>query len=172
MLFLNEAETPWIIDVEASGFGPHSYPIEVGLALDKGQKFCSLVLPPDHWTHWDMEAEKVHRISRDILEDYGKPTRQVAETLNELLDGKTVYTDGWVVDNTWIIKLFHAARVEPHFRTSSLEMILNEDQMRAWHETKDLIVAEAGQRRHRASFDAYVIQQTWLRTRSATTKEG
>ena len=36
---------PNIIDVEASGFGPHSYPIEVGLALGDGSKFCSLILP-------------------------------------------------------------------------------------------------------------------------------
>jgi hypothetical protein len=28
--------TPIIIDVEASGFGGHSYPIEVGVALDVG----------------------------------------------------------------------------------------------------------------------------------------
>ena len=37
------ADAPLIIDVEASGFGPTSYPIEIGLALDDGHKYCILV---------------------------------------------------------------------------------------------------------------------------------
>ena len=43
---------PLIIDVEASGFGPLSYPIEVGLALSAGEKYCSLILPAADWTHY------------------------------------------------------------------------------------------------------------------------
>ena len=52
------AFTPTIIDVEASGFGPYSYPIEIGVALDNGDKYCTLILPAPAWTHWDEEAEK------------------------------------------------------------------------------------------------------------------
>ncbi len=158
---------PTIIDVEASGFGPHSYPIEIGLALDNGEKYCTLILPAPDWTHWDEEAEKVHRIPRDILQDYGKPMLQVAEELNELLKGQTVYTDGWVVDKPWILKLFDTVGIEPTFFTSSLEMILSEPQMESWHATKDQLLAEMDQQRHRASYDAYVIQQTWVRTRES-----
>ena len=43
--------TPFIMDIEASGFGPDSYPIEVGLALGDGSRFCSLIVPAEHWTH-------------------------------------------------------------------------------------------------------------------------
>jgi hypothetical protein len=89
------ADTPLIIDVEASGFGSGSYPIEIGLALDDGHKYCALILPEPDWTDWDPEAERIHRIPRDILEAYGRPARAVAETLNELLASRTVYTDGW-----------------------------------------------------------------------------
>ena len=35
---------PDIIDIEASGFGPDSYPIEIGVALSSGEKYCSLIL--------------------------------------------------------------------------------------------------------------------------------
>ena len=56
---------PYIIDVEASGFGSDSYPIEVGLALEPGERFCTLIRPLDHWDHWDEQAESVHKISRD-----------------------------------------------------------------------------------------------------------
>ena len=64
---------PIIIDVEASGFGGMSYPIEVGVALDDDTKYCSLIFPAPEWQHWDEDAEKVHRIARDILETYGNP---------------------------------------------------------------------------------------------------
>lgn len=155
---------PVIIDVEASGFGHDSYPIEIGVALEGGEKYCSLLLPAEDWTHWDTEAETVHRIARDILETYGKPLVEVANELNNLLRGKTVYTDGWVVDKPWILKLFNRCNIEPEFYTSSLEMILSEQQMSVWHETKDRILEEMDLQRHRASYDAYIIQQTWMRT--------
>lgn len=161
------AERPLIIDVEASGFGGTSYPIEIGVALDDGHKYCSLVYPEPGWTHWDADAERVHRIPRDILESYGKPVRSVAETLNELLATRTVYTDGWVVDKPWLATLFHAARVEMRFRVSPLEMILSEPQMQLWHEEKDRVVATLELSRHRASHDAWVIQETYSRTKSA-----
>ncbi len=158
---------PNIIDVEASGFGPHSYPIEVGFALGDGSKFCSLILPVQDWTHWDEAAEQIHRIPRDLLQDHGRPTEVVARKLNALLKGQTVYTDGWVVDKPWLIDLFHKSGVEPEFEISALEMILSEKQMQAWHDTKEAVLTELGEKRHRASFDAYVVQQTWLRTLEA-----
>ncbi len=161
-------DRPLVIDVEASGFGGASYPIEIGVALDDGHKYCSLVHPEPEWTHWDAEAERVHRIPRDLLETYGRPAREVAQTLNELLATRTVYTDGWVVDKPWLSTLFHAARMEMQFRVSPLEMILSEGQMQAWHEEKGRVLATLDVSRHRASHDAWVIQETYSRTRSAT----
>lgn len=157
---------PDIIDVEASGFGPFSYPIEIGVALGDGSKYCTLVQPEPQWTHWDNSAEAVHRIPRDVLQEHGKPARDVAMELNSLLKGRTVYSDGWVVDKPWLIKLFHESGVEPSFRTSALEMILTEPQMEGWHATKEQVLVDLDLKRHRASYDAYVIQQTWLRTRN------
>jgi hypothetical protein len=160
-------ERPLIIDVEASGFGGTSYPIEIGVALDDGHKYCSLIQPEPEWTHWDDEAQRVHRIPRDLLETYGRPGRDVAQTLNELLASRTVYSDGWVVDKPWLATLFHAARLEMRFRVSPLEMILSEDQMNRWHGEKDAIVAGMDLSRHRASHDAWIIQETYNRTRRA-----
>lgn len=161
-------DRPLIVDVEASGFGGTSYPIEIGLALDDGHKYCSLIQPAPDWTHWDAEAEKVHRISRDILETYGRPWRDVAETLNELLATRTVYTDGWVVDKPWLTTLFHTARTEMQFHVSPLEMILSPAQMELWHREKDEVTATVDLSRHRASHDAWIIQETWWRTRRSS----
>jgi hypothetical protein len=157
---------PAIIDLEASGLGGGSYPIEVGIAAGDSSKYCALILPASDWTHWDKEAEKIHRIARDILETHGKPIRDVADDLNKLYAGQTLYSDGWVVDKPWMVQLFHAARVAMKFAVSPLEMILSEAQMGRWHNTKDQLLAEVKHQRHRASFDAWVIQETYKRTQA------
>ena len=164
---MRASTAPYIIDVEASGFGPGSYPIEVGLALEPGVKFCSLIAPAPEWTHWDAAAEQVHRVARDILEIHGKPLDQVAQGLNELLEGKVVYSDGWVVDQPWLIRLFSRVGIAQRFFMSPLEAILSEPQMAVWHATKEQVIAELGMKRHRASIDAMIIQETYVRTRHA-----
>ncbi|MBI2803210.1 MAG: hypothetical protein HYX63_23570 [Gammaproteobacteria bacterium] len=163
-----KVENPLIIDVEASGFGGMSYPIEVGVALEQGQKYCTLISPASDWTHWDKEAEKIHRVARDILETYGKSLHEVTKQLNELLEYRTLYTDAWVVDKPWLTTLFHAAGVSMKFQVSPLEAILSELQMEQWHETKDCVIREAELARHRASYDAWIIQETYKRTLHAT----
>jgi hypothetical protein len=106
----------------------------------------------------------VHRIPREVLQTHGKPAEEVAANLNELFEGKTLYTDGWVVDKPWLTTLFEKARMRMSFSVSPLEMILSEQQMERWHDTKDRIVAEYKEQRHRASFDAWLIQETYKRT--------
>lgn len=162
---MREDFRPYIIDVEASGFGFESYPIEVGVALEEGERFCSLIQPVDRWTHWSEEAEACHRIARACLFQHGKPATSVASMLNLVLQHKTVYTDGWVVDKPWMERLFNSVGMQMQFRVSPLEMILNEAQMEIWHATKSQVEIELNAQRHRASSDALVIQTTYMRTR-------
>ena len=156
---------PYIVDVEASGFGSRSYPIEIGLALDPDFRYCSLIRPAPDWTHWDGTAESLHQISREILKDHGKPLSRVAKDLNRILEGTTVYTDGWSVDKAWIPRLFTAAGIGQTFSVSPLERILTEPQMEIWHATKEEILATLRLNRHRASTDAFIIQETFVRSR-------
>jgi hypothetical protein len=155
---------PNIIDVEASGFGSLSYPIEVGVINQAGKRFCSLIKPQCDWTHWDKQAESLHGISRKLLAEKGLSVVQVSQQLNRFLMGQVVYSDGWVVDDTWLIKLFDAAKVTMKFHVSSLEMILNEAQMSQWHATKDRLFQQMQEQRHRASSDAALIQNTFVTT--------
>jgi hypothetical protein len=159
---------PFIIDVEASGFGSTSYPIEIGVVLADGWRYCSLVVPIAEWTHWDDGAQKVHGISRDMLITHGKPVHEVADELNEVLSGKTLYSDAWVVDKPWLTTLFHAAHRPMEFSVSPLELILSEPQMAVWYETRDALLAETELQRHRASNDAWIIQETYRRTLQAS----
>jgi hypothetical protein len=120
---------PNIIDVEASGLGSLSYPIEVGISMANGKKYCSLIQPEPGWVHWDESAEAVHHLTREQLRVHGAPPAEVADTLNTILAGQTVYSDGWGVDKPWVTLLFHAAHKPMDFRISALEMILSEPQI-------------------------------------------
>ena len=160
---------PNVIDFEASGFGIDSYPIEVGVVLEAGQKYCALIKPAGDWCYWDAQAEQVHGISRQTLATYGKPIAQVAAELNVFLADKTVYSDGWVVDKPWLSRLFYQCGVQPSFYLSALEMILKEAQMDIWTQTKSQVVADLALARHRASTDAVIIQETYVRTRLLVT---
>jgi hypothetical protein len=158
--------TPIIIDIEASGFGADSYPIEIGLIDDKGNRYCSLIKPQPEWTHWSESAEAVHGISRKEIETHGKDPREIAIEINRRLEGKTAYSDGWALDYPWLRKLFYAALKEPSFRFSPIEAILTEAQIGIWDDTKQKIISTTTAPRHRASTDAFIIQQTWLDSRA------
>ena len=155
---------PYIIDVEASGFGEESYPIEIGVILNDESKYCSLVHPQPDWLHWDDSAEEIHGISRELLFEYGRPVTEVADYLNKFLSGMTVFSDGWVVDKPWLNKLFYAAGKSMTFSVSPLEIVLSETQMEHWHLTKKKIFEETKLDRHRASNDAWIIQETYRQT--------
>lgn len=159
---------PIIIDIEASGFGNKSYPIEIGFILEDKQTWCALIQPDSGWEFWDKQAESVHHISRDILEQHGKPAELIVAHLNTLLANKIVYSDGWAHDYVWLHQLYESVNQTPSFKLQDLRYILDEDQMRHWHETKLLVIEETQAVRHRASADAKIIQQTWLKTKDMT----
>ena len=160
---------PAIIDVEASGFGKHSYPIEIGVAFSDGEKFCGLIKPEPDWIYWDSKAEAVHQISREILGSNGVSAREMAEKLNTHLQGKTVYSDCWTVDKPWLDLLFHAANLRAEFRVRAIEMILDETQIDNWKNTHSYNIENSQMSRHRASADAELIQKTWIDTKFGST---
>jgi hypothetical protein len=149
-----------VIDIEASGFGRDSYPIEVGVVLPDGKAHCYLIKPPTPWTHWDPAAEQVHGISRELLLDNGMEPLQIAQSLNDLLLGVMVYTDAWSHDLSWLGKLYAMTETTQLFKLESLRSLLSEQQSARWHQTKEKVIAEFNLKRHRASTDARVIQET------------
>jgi hypothetical protein len=158
---------PTVLDVEASGFGRNSYPIEVGFVLPDAHTFCTLIRPLAHWTHWDEQAAQTHHIPRPLLEERGQNVEDVARRLNTDLRGKTVYSDGWANDYSWIGALFDAADMTPAFRLENLRKLLTEAEADQWHMVKAQISSERGAQRHRASSDARLLQLTFQRLRNA-----
>ena len=162
----HDLAAPTVLDVEASGFGRNSYPIEIGFVLPNGHTFCTLVRPEAHWTHWDAQAEATHHISRALIVARGVPVPEVARTINAQLAGQTVYSDGWVNDYSWIGALFDAADMSPSFKLENLRALLDDAQADQWHTVKAQVSSERGVQRHRASADARLLQLTLLRLRN------
>ena len=159
---------PIVMDIEASGFGAGSYPIEVGFSRRHGEGWCTLIRPELDWQHWDEIAAQIHKIPREILVERGRPVVSVAETLNHNLAGHTVYTDGWAHDYVWLARLFDAAERQPSFRLADFREIISPKQEELWHQTKSQVEIDLNVSRHRASNDARILQLTWLRTYDAS----
>ncbi len=147
-----------VIDIEASGFGRSSYPIEVGYALADGRAHCTLVRPATHWTHWDGSAEQVHHIARDTLLRHGRSALEVAHRLNRDLAGQTVYCDGWAHDYTWLATLYEEAGLVPSFQLESVRRLLDDGRMARLQQAQQQARAQLGLSRHRASADARALQ--------------
>lgn len=159
---------PCVLDIEASGFGAGSYPIEVGAVLTDGSAFCSLISPQSDWKHWETSAEGVHGITRETLFKHGKPAIDVALALNNCLRGQTVYTDAWYHDYQWLARLFDAADTYPTFKLQDLRGLLDEAAQARWHDTRTAVMQALQLHRHRASNDAKVLQQTLLAVLTGT----
>ena len=164
---------PIIIDVEASGFGRGSYPVEVGVAMSDGDTHCMIIRPQPDWVHWDTSAEALHGISREVLFTHGREVVEVAESLNQWLGGHIVYSDAWGNDSTWLALLFEYAAIPQQFQLESLRFLMTEEQANCWHAVKDQVISDMGYTRHRASQDALILQQTFIRTATiGSTEDG
>lgn len=170
MAISSHPHIPAIIDLEASGFGRGSYPIEVGFALEDRQIHSFLIKPAADWTHWSDEAQQIHGISRQQLEEEGQTPREVALQMNELLRDKTLYSDAWSFDSSWVGRLFDEALLVPRFRIETVNRLLTPEQMEAWHDTKQHLWDELAVGRHRAANDVKVLQETYLRVTTASAK--
>lgn len=156
---------PTIIDIEASGFGSYSYPIEIGVVKTNGDRYCALIQPVPEWDHWNDSAQLIHGISRQLIESRGRKPRDICLELNQFLGNITTYSDAWTHDSPWLNRLFFAARINPSFHLSPIEMIVTEAQLLVWDHTKKQLEKRLDIKRHRASCDAYLIQQTFLESR-------
>ncbi len=160
-----------VLDVEASGLGSDSYPIEIGVVMASGQKYQALIKPVSGWTQWTEEAYAMHGIDRQMLQTRGLSVHVVCAELNDLCRGQTLYSDCWVNDLPWILKLFAQAGIYPKFKCSPIELILKESQFKNWAKHKQETIQATGIKPHRALNDADIIART-IQTLVGSTKTG
>lgn len=157
---------PAIVDVEASGFGRGSYPIEIAVALPQGVIESRLIKPLPEWTHWTQEAEALHGISRDQLLREGIEAEEVASWLSECLEPiGLAYSDSWGYDSSWIARLYNNTGMAQRFRLDSLRSILTQQQLERWDSVRAAVQHNDGIRRHRAGDDVRMLQKTFALTR-------
>jgi len=147
-----------VLDIEASGFGRNSYPIEIGYVLADGRARCTLIRPLPEWTHWDPGAEQVHHITRSTLLEHGRSPGEVTAMLNDDLAGQTVYCDAWAHDYAWLGALFDAAGRMPLFKLESVARLLDDGRLRQLQVAQQQAMSDLGLARHRASSDARALQ--------------
>lgn len=152
---------PITMDIEASGFGRNSYPIEIAFVMPNGAQHDYLIKPPQDWTHWDTRAESLHGISRGSLEQDGFQPWDVASEMNDLLAGKTVYSDAWGNDMPWVAKIFESARLPQLFQINAITSLLPPEQLEHWNGEVNFQHSQLSKRRHRALTDAMAVQRAF-----------
>lgn len=148
----------WVVDIEASGLSPWSYPIEVGL-FNGLEQYQALICPEGDWQHWSYKAERMHGLSRAYLQQYGCSTYQVAEELNRLVGGRTIFSDHEDWDGFWLQRLFASAGVEQHFIVESLTGLLGSGSEREFPGLVSELRGRGKFKNHRALDDARVFHQ-------------
>lgn len=139
------------IDLEASGLGPQSYPIEVAWKDGRSGEQDAFLIDPatvEGWTYWDEFAEELHGIDINDLAEGGLSVVAAARRLNQALAGKVVYSDASEFDRFWLTRLFEAAGAEPAFELCGLEALLSEAQLVQYR-----FISRSQLRRHRAAND-------------------
>lgn len=157
--------TPAMLCMEGSGTGPASVPIEVGFVLPDGSGYCTLIRPLAGWTHWDVKAERVHRIARETTVAHGRAVAEVAAQLNLRLAGRTLYCEAWAQADGWLRLLFAAAGTAPAFQLENLRALLSSREAAVWPVLQRQVAGEMRLQRHRASADAKILQLTLVRLR-------
>lgn len=103
-----------VIDIEASGLGPYTYPIEIGIAhraLSGGTLYTweSLIRPASVWVteyDWIESCQDIHGMTPSDLKEAPQIT-DVIDAMETFLDGMTsLISDNPFHDNRWLETLY------------------------------------------------------------------
>ena len=101
----------YILDIEASGTGDDSYPVEIAwIRLDGAQSFSTLINPDSvtGWDSWSSEAT-LHGLTRDECCERGETVAYVARRVFQLMKDYPVFSDSPEQDQKWLEKLLSSA---------------------------------------------------------------
>lgn len=140
------------IDLEASGLGPDSYPIEVAWVCAESGRHDSFLIDPGSvpgWDFWDEFAEELHGIEPQQLAQEGITAEAACHRLNDALHGCTLICDAYDFDLFWLSRLFESQQMAMAFRLRGIEAVLSPEQRIQYH-----LLSKTQLRRHRALDDA------------------
>jgi hypothetical protein len=170
---------PCFIDVEASGFGPESWPVSVAWCDHTGEIRKLLVRPLPAWTHWDEQAERVHGLARARLESEGCAPAEVAARLEEDLKGMLAFSDAPDFDGGWLAALYRGLGRQTPFNLDNADDLLVGAMLRPdellWQaqarldRVKEELRATASGR-HDAGYDVGFLVALWRKALGETVK--
>ncbi len=147
------------IDLEASGLGAKSWPVEVGWAFAQGDAKGMLIKPDNSWSDdaWDPAAQRLHGLERSQLMHDGMSATAVCKTMNAALRDAEVYSDAPDWDGFWLFRLFSAGGVKQAFSLHDFGRFI---RPLAGAREPDLHqrAARIAPRRHRAAADALFLR--------------
>ena len=161
-----EAPRVFFLDIEASGLGSRSWPVEVGWAGPGIEPVSVLLKPHDSWeaSAWEAEAEALHGISMLRLQAEGEHVVDACRQINEALDGACVYSDAPDFDGVWLYRLYTAAGRRMSFRLLDFGALVDEVAGAAVSAAYAHGAAVAP-RTHRAADDAAHLAAVYARAR-------
>jgi hypothetical protein len=158
------------LDIEASGVGSSSFPIEVAYASSTGDKNSYLIKSTDDWKNnglWCSNAEfSIHEISQDMLAQYGIDPVDVAHVLNNALCGRLVLCNDLDYDGVWLTQLFKAANVGVMFLLTDIRYLYEYWGESKTHNFKKSYAAISPSTTHRALPDAQRFVDTFNMTKT------
>jgi len=152
------------IDLEASGLGPESYPIEVAwVNAESGDQDSFLIDPGtvQGWEFWDDFAEEMHGIDRAQLAAEGVSAAAACRRLNQALAGTTPVCDAYDFDFFWLSRLFESQGVAMAFRLRGAQSLLTPEQLSRYEQ-----LSSAQSRSHRALDDALDLVRLFKQLRT------
>jgi hypothetical protein len=172
---------PIFLDFEASGLTHESFPIQVAWGSAQDDVACHYIKPATRWTYWSLDAEAIHGIAPERLNE-GLAPGEICERMNAALAGQAVYADGLPMDQFWLSRLYDAGNLRPTFelrnaldlfcdaipvRPSLAEALLSRPehlrivQESVFDEIMNRARGEIPGRRHRADVDTRYLIRAW-----------
>lgn len=154
------------IDLEASGLGAKSWPVEVGWAFAEGDARGMLIRPDNSWSDdaWDPAAQRLHGLERAELERDGASAAAVCKAMNAALADAEVHSDAPDWDGFWLFRLFSAGGIKQAFALHDFGRLI---RPLAGAREPDLQqrAARIAPRRHRAAADALYLRSLYILAR-------
>lgn len=142
------------LDIEASGLGALSWPIEAGWCFLRGTPQTMLIKPSVEWRKeaWDPAAEQLHGIPFSLIDRTGRSPADVCRAMNEAFKNADVYSDAPDWDGFWLYRLYGAARMRQSFKLSDFAELFAHIPPRQFARSK-LQAEQSAPHRHRAEDD-------------------
>jgi DNA polymerase III epsilon subunit-like protein len=117
-----------VLDIEASGLGENSFPIEIAWQGPTVKPQSFLIRPDPQWDleSWDDRAEQLHGIPLQQALAEGVPARSIVEQLCRDCAGRTILSDGLAFDQAWLNQLYAASQWQGNIRLTDLFLWLGQ----------------------------------------------